>query len=87
MGRCNTGLKFLRWRLIMQGLSRALVKLARYGAEFSLAKSGYISAFGEVLSEKAVGVFIAPALPRGLRITKIDIDIRGYGKFSMPRHF
>jgi hypothetical protein len=34
--RCNTLLKFLCWGLILQGLSRALVKLARNGAEFGL---------------------------------------------------
>jgi len=95
----NTGLKFLSWCLILYGPSRPLVELACDSAEFGLANSGYISAFGEVLSEKAVGIFIAPALPctarqamraspRGrLRITKIDIDIRGYGELSMPRHF
>jgi hypothetical protein len=59
--------------------------LACDGAEFGLAKSGYISAFGKILPEKAVCIFIAPALPRGLRIAKIDIDIRGYGELLMPR--
>jgi hypothetical protein len=36
MGRCNTGLKFLSWRLILQGLSWSLVELA----------SDYIQGFG-----------------------------------------
>ncbi len=85
-GGRNTGLKFLCWCLILQGLSRPLVELACDSAEFGLAEARYISAFGEVLSEKAVGIFVAPALPRRLRIAKIDIDIRGDGEFSMPRH-
>lgn len=62
--RCNTSFKFLRWRLVMQGLSRSLVKLASDGAEFGLAKARYINAFREVLSEKSVGIFVATALPR-----------------------
>jgi hypothetical protein len=53
-GRCNTGLKFLRWRLILQGLSGALVKLARSRAKFGLTEARYIGAFREVLPEKAV---------------------------------
>ena len=37
-GRCNTGFKFLCWRLVLQGLSRALVKLACNSAELSLTE-------------------------------------------------
>ncbi|OUS33588.1 hypothetical protein A9Q94_18970 [Rhodobacterales bacterium 56_14_T64] len=40
----------------MQGLSWPFVELACDCAEFSLAEARYISAFGEVLSEKAVGI-------------------------------
>jgi hypothetical protein len=83
-GRCNTGLKFLRWRLILQGLSWSLVKLACDSAEFGLGKSGYISAFGKILSEKAIGIFVAPALPRSLRITKIESTFVAMVKFRCP---
>ena len=38
MGRCNTGFKFLCWRLVLQGLSRALFKLASNSAELSLTE-------------------------------------------------
>ena len=72
--------------MVLQGLSWSLVELACDSAEFGLAKSRYVSAFGKVLYEKAVGIFVAPSLPRRLRITKIDIDIRGYGEFSVSRH-
>ena len=37
--RCNTDLEFLRWCLILQGLSRALLELARSCAEFGLAEA------------------------------------------------
>jgi TnpA family transposase len=59
--RCNTGFKFLCWGLVLQGLSRPLVKLACDGAEFGLTKARYVSAFWEVLAQKSVGIFIAPA--------------------------
>jgi hypothetical protein len=70
--------------MVLQGLSWALVWLACDSAEFGLAKSGYISAFGEVLPEEAIGVSVAPTLPRRLRVTKIDIDIGRHGKLLMP---
>jgi len=68
--------------MILQGLSGALVELACDGAEFGLAEAGYINAFGEVLSEKAVGIFVTAALPRRLRVTKIDVDLCGYGELG-----
>jgi hypothetical protein len=52
--------------LILQGLSWSLAKLAGDSAEFGLAKPRYISVFREVLSEKAVGIFVAATLPRRL---------------------
>jgi hypothetical protein len=62
--RRNTGFKFLCWGLVLQGFSRSFVKLTCDGAEFSLAKARYVSAFGEVLAKQSVGIFIATALPR-----------------------
>jgi hypothetical protein len=61
--------------------------LAHDSPEFRLVKLGYISASRKTLPEKAIGIFIATALPRILRITKTDIDIRGHGEFSIPRRF
>ncbi len=38
-----------------------------------------ICAFWKVLAQKAIGIFIAPALPRALRVTTVDVDPRfGY---------
>lgn len=42
-------------------------------AQFFDAMLAEISAFGKVLAEQAIGVFVAPALPGALRITEVDI--------------
>ena len=85
-GRCNTGFKFLCGGLVLQGLSGALVKLACDSAEFGLAKTRYISAFGKILAQKPVGVFIAATLPWRLRIAKVDVDLCRYGELAVPGH-
>ena len=61
--RCNTDFKFLCWRLVFQGLSRSFVELTRDGAESSLTKARYISAFWEFLPKMLVGILVATALP------------------------
>ena len=40
----------------------------------------------ETPCEKAVGIFVTAALPRRLRVTKIDVDLCGYGELSVPCH-
>lgn len=86
-GRCNAGFRFLCWGLVLQGLSRALVELPGGCAEFGLAEARCINAFGEVLPEATVGIFVAASLPRRLGIAKIDVDLRGNGELAMPCHF
>lgn len=51
-----------------------------------MAISEYISALGEVLTGKADSIFIAPALPRRLRITEVDIDVCRYSEVLVSRH-
>ena len=34
-----------------------------------------VGALWEVLSQQAIGVLVRPALPRALRIAKIDVDV------------
>jgi hypothetical protein len=85
-GRCNTGFKFLCGGLVLQGLSGALVKLACDSAEFGLAKTRYISAFGKILAQKPVGVLIAATLPWRLRIAKVDLDLCRCCELAMPGH-
>ncbi|MFT5616721.1 MAG: hypothetical protein ACI8Q6_004027, partial [Granulosicoccus sp.] len=68
----------------MQGLSRPFVELACNCAEFGLAEGRYISAFGEVLPQQAVGVFIAPALPSSRNAVSLSIRI---GQARVSVHF
>jgi hypothetical protein len=77
-GRCNTGLQFTRWRLKAQGLSRALIETHRDLIEMSLRVDGQVGPLGEVLSQQAVCIFIAAALPGTLRITEVDLHLRVY---------
>jgi hypothetical protein len=62
--RCNTLSELLRWGLVEQGLSGALVELARDGAELGLAVQGQVGAMWQILAQQAVGVFVRAALPR-----------------------
>src|ERR1700680_250179 len=43
--------------------------------------------FWKVLSQQAIGVLVRPALPRALRIAKIDIDVGRHRKAPMIRQF
>ena len=40
-----------------------------------------VRAFGEVLAQQAVGVFVRAALPRALRIAEVHLDV---GRHSEP---
>jgi hypothetical protein len=79
-GRCNTLGEHFSWCLIHQGLSGALVELASDGAEFGLTVERQIRSLGEILAQQAIGVFVGTALPRALRIAKIDVDLGRQGE-------
>jgi hypothetical protein len=46
-----------------------------------------VGALRKVLSQQAIGIFIRPALPRALRIAKIDVDFGRQSKATMIRKF
>jgi hypothetical protein len=46
-----------------------------------------VGALRKVLSQQAVGILVRPALPRALRITKIDVDFGRQRKATMIRKF
>ena len=56
--RRNTLCEFLRWRLILQGLARSLIQLARDGAQLCLGMNRQVSASRQILSQQPVGVFV-----------------------------
>ena len=51
-----------------------------------MTEARYINAFGEVLSEKAIGVFVTASLPWRLWITKVDVGFGSHCELTMPRH-
>ena len=46
-----------------------------------------VGALRKVLSQQAIGVLVRSALPRALRIAKIDVDVGRQRKATMSRQF
>ena len=51
-------------------LTRSVVELPGDGVEVILGEPGQVSAFGQVLAQEPVGVFVAAALPGAMRVRK-----------------
>jgi hypothetical protein len=46
-----------------------------------------VGALWKVLSQQAIGILVRPALPRALRVAKIDFDVGRHRKAPMIRQF
>ena len=57
-----------------------------YGAEFTGTMLAEIPPFWKVLTQQAVGVLVAPALPGALRVAEIDIEPSVDAQSSMLSH-
>src|SRR5713101_4596675 len=86
-GRRNTGVKSLCWGFKLQGLTWPFVELTSHFVQIGLRVDRQIGAIGKVLSQQTVGVLIRPALPRALRIAKVNVDVGRQRKSSMIRKF
>src|SRR5215218_7082210 len=86
-GRRNTGVKSLCWGFKLQGLTWSFVELTSHFVQMGLRMHRQVGALREVLSQKAIGILVRPALPRALRIAKIDIDVGRHRKATMIRKF
>ena len=86
-GRRNTGVKSLRGGFKLQGLTWSFVELTSHFVQVGLRVHRQIGALGKVLSQQAIGVLIRAALPRALRIAKIDVDVGRQRKAAMIREF
>ena len=84
--RRNTRIKSLRRCLKAQCLAGSLVQLPGHGIEFRLGVYRQVGAFGEILSQQAVGIFIRAPLPRALRIAEVHLDVGGQGESLMIGH-
>ena len=86
MGQCNTGSKSTRRSFKTQGLSRPLIQTQGYFVQVGLREARQIGFLGQVLSKQPIGVLVGAALPRTLRIAKIDFHIGGYAEVLVLRH-
>src|SRR5258705_13979640 len=75
-GRRNTCAKSLCWGFKLQGLSWPFVELTSHFVQIGLRVHRQVGALGKVLSRQTIGVLIRPALPRALRIAKVNVDER-----------
>src|SRR5665811_1563414 len=86
-GRCNTGVKSLRWGFKLQGLTWSFIELTRHLIQISLRVHRQVGSLGKVLSQQTIGVLVGTALPRTLRIAEVNVDVGRQRKSSMIRKF
>jgi hypothetical protein len=67
----------------LQGLAWPFVELASHFVQMGLRVHRQVGA-REVLSQQAIGVLIRSALPRALRIAKINVDVGRAGTDAAP---
>ena len=75
------------WAFEVEALTRTHVQLQCDGIQFFLAVYRQVCAFGQVLADQAIDVFVATALPRAVRVAEVNRHPSLLGDFSMPRHF
>jgi hypothetical protein len=71
----------------LQGLTWPFVELTSHFVQSGLRVHRQVGALRKVLSQQAVGVFVRSALPRALRIAKINVDVGRQRKATMIRKF
>src|SRR6202140_970887 len=86
-GRRNTGIKSLCWGFKLQGLTWSFVELTSHFVQIDLRVYRQVGALLKVLSQQTIGVLIRAALPRALRIAKINVDVGRQRKATMIRKF
>src|SRR3984893_5884487 len=86
-GRRNTGVKSLRSGSKFPGLTWSVGELTSYFVQMGLRMHPQVGALRKVLSQQAIGVLVRPALPRALRIAKVNVDVADQRKSSMIRKF
>lgn len=69
-----------------QRLARPRIQCVCNGAQFGVAVLAEVRALGEVLAKQAVGVLVASALPRALRIAEVDVETGVDPKLRVLRH-
>src|SRR3954469_13134133 len=82
-GRRDTSLTGLQHRVESLGgrspperLARSAVEGGGHGREVLRAVPAQVGALREVLPQEPVGALVRPALPRGMRVTEVDLQTR-----------
>ena len=65
------------WSLPLQGLAWALVEQGGDGVEVFLGVDRQVGALGQELTDEAVPVLVAPALPGRMGVAEVDRDAGG----------
>src|SRR2546430_13500830 len=69
-GRRNSTAEHLAWFHPSQGLSRARVELSCDSGEIRLSVDAQVGVLWKVLTEQAIGVLVAAALPGAVRVAE-----------------
>ena len=85
-GREQLFVEGLCWGFPSECLARAAVERGSDRGEVVGAVSGEVGSFREVLPQEAVGVLVAAALPRALRVTEIHLQASVDLQLSVPCH-
>ena len=67
-------------------LTRSVVELPGDGVEVILGVPGQVRAFGQALTQQAMGVFVATPLPKTVRVRKEHGAPRHFRQSLMPTH-
>ena len=77
----------LVWCLEVEDFARPVVEPLSDDVEVVLGVCAEVGSLGEILSDEAVGVFVAAALPGAVGIGEPDLDAGILGELSMSGHF
>ncbi len=58
----------------VQTFSGAGIQPLSDSIQLALRVAGQVRALGQILAQQAIGIFIGPALPRAMRISKEHLD-------------
>src|SRR5689334_1418348 len=87
-GGCNeVGVEGFGGGGVVEGAAGAGVELVGDGVEVGLGVGGQVGAFGEVVADQAVGVFVGAALPGRMGVGEVDRDAGGDGELGVVGHF
>ena len=87
IGQRNSSSQSNSWRLEAKCFSWPAIELVSHGIEFLLAVTGEVRTLREILPEKAIGIFVAAALPWTPRVAEVNTDVCRNAELLMVREF